>query len=998
MKTRNLLFFVVCLIFGLNIKAQDNYQLVTDLSQIKNGSTIILAARHDSLSPANYYAMANAAAGKPQSTSFTTTLSDDRIVLPPEITDNESNFSWVVGMTDGNYTFVNPDGDMLGYGTSGTDFVKNGINSTWSIVASMSGTETSVPNYNAFVITNVGVDNRSVAFRKYNNGTLYEKFAPYANSETNLNGDVYFFYIDIFVKSSEVTPMVSLPRFSPEGGNYTSAQNVSITCETENVTIYYTLDGSNPSEESSVYSKPIEVTSSTTIKAVAKKDGLMNSGMVSATYNIIDEVAVTFYSNGNLLETRTMASGDVLGVLPEATVPEGFSFNGWTDCEIQGSVLQSPTMVVPTMKVEKDTDFYAVFSVSNSNCVETEISSLNKQDVVVIAISKDDKYYAMSQIKGSSGQPTACEVSVYDGKLTGVVTDDLKWNVSNNNGNMIIHPNGDDESWLYCTSGSNNNSVRIGTNADNNIFRLNTAEIDDETYPDYLYNVATERFVGAYYDEGVAIDWRAYKLTASGAFPTNIKNQTYHFFKYDGISYYCTSVDMPQSQTIALNTTWENVCITNKIIVENGAALTLNGAVACSNADNLIIRDGGQLIHNCSGLKATVEKEIKGFGSTNAGWYTISSPLVGNITVSDIESLMPATSICDLYRYDESKSTWENIKNDNNSFVALESGRGYLYANEHDVTISFAGELNGSSVSYNMTRTEGGELSGFNLIGNPYAHDIYIGDGGAIDDANLSKGYYTLSNSGAWLANLLENQPIEPCQGVLVKTMKEGKLNINKTNNIPHRGGENDDIIAVSVKNDKYEDVVYVSYGEGIALEKINHQNEEVPMIYVPVENKNYAVAMLDKNVKEIPVSFKPKTMGEFTIEVLEIGDFEYVYLEDNQTGNITNMLVDSYTFIATTTDNEDRFVLKLYDINSVDEQDYDDIYVFVDNDNLVVSNVSGKSVLEVYDMMGRIVVRKESLCDNRMMISKDLFKNAIYIVKVIDDKGTKNQKIVISR
>ena len=71
----------------------------------------------------------------------------------------------------------------------------------------------------------------------------------------------------------------------------------------------------------------------------------------------------------------------------------------------------------------------------------------------------------MSQIEGSSGQPTAYELLVSNGNVVNAVPDDIKWNIAYNNGDMIIYPNGNNESWLYCTSGSNNNAVRIGTNA-----------------------------------------------------------------------------------------------------------------------------------------------------------------------------------------------------------------------------------------------------------------------------------------------------------------------------------------------------------------------------------------------------------------------------------------------------------------------------------------------------------------------------------------------------
>lgn len=996
MRTKNVLFLVACLIMSLNVKAQDDYLRVTDLSQIQNGSSVVFAARHDSLSITSYYAMKNDAAGKPQGVSFTVANSDDGMILPTDITDNESEYCWTVGLSNGSYTFINPNGDMLGYGSSGTDFVKNGANSTWSIAAGISGDGTSVPGHSAFVITNTGVTNRSIAFRKYSNDAVYEKFAPYANSATNLGGGIYYFYIDIFVKSSDVKPVVSLPKFSPEGGDYTTAQNVTISCETEEAVIYYTLDGKNPTDTSAVYTHPIEINETTTIKAFAKKEGMTNSGIVTAKYNIIEAVTVSFYENGNLKETKEVAKGEEIGELPVATAPDGFSFNGWLDKEIAGSTNIVSNMMTANSVISDDIDLYAVFSVSNNSCIEVEASSLSRSDAVVIAISKDDKYYAMSQVEGSNGQPTAYELIVSNGNIMNAVPDDVKWNVAYNNGDMIIYPNEDDENWLYCTSGSNNNAVRIGTNADNNVFQLKTTEINDVVYSDYLYNNATERFVGAYYDGEAAIDWRAYKLTASGAFPSNIKNQTYHFFKSEGISYYCTNVDIPQAQTITTNAIMENVSIVNEIVVENGATLTINGAIACTDADNLVIKDGGQLFHNNAGVKATLEKEIEGYGSTNSGWYTISSPIMANTDLTDVENL--TVNNYDLYRYDEPTSVWQNAKVSTNNFTTLESGRGYLYANEYDVTLSFEGELAYEEVSCHLGKTDYVSLPGFHLIGNPFAHNIYKGKGAAIDDDNLVAGYYTLSNSGAWKAKVSNEMPIAPCQGILVKTLQDCDIKIKKVKTASSEKSMDKGLLSVTVKNDDYEDVAFVMFDGSAGLEKINHQNEDIPMIYIPIDNVNYAVATFDNDKKDIPVSFKAKTMGEYTIKVFaENKELEYLYLVDNQTGNITNMLVDDYTFIATSNDEPERFVIKLYDIDSVDEMDGQDVLVYISDGKLIITNVSESANVEIFDVMGRKIVCKAITATNDMNgIDIDNLHTGVYIVRIKDDRGIRMQKIIV--
>ena len=999
MRTKKLLFFVVCLILGLNINAQNDYLRVTDLSQIQNGSSIIFAARHDSLSPTAYYAMSNVASGKPQGVAFTSTSSDEGMTLPSEITDNDENFCWTVGVTNGNYTFINTSGDMIGYGTSGTDFVKNGTNSTWTISHATSGTGTSVPNHNAFVITNVGASNRSIAFRKYSSGETYEKFAPYSNSASNMGGTIYFFYIDIFVKSSDVTPMVSLPTFSPSGGDYTTTQNVTISCETQGATIYYTLDGSAPTNESTVYSAPIEVATTTTIKAVAMKDGMINSGMATATYNIIETMTIVFYNNGDVMESRNIAKGEEIGDLPVATAPDGFTFTGWTYDEIQLFTNTSPSMVTATTEVETDLNLYAVYSISDNNCEEVEISSLNDSDVALIAISKEDKYYAMSQIKGSNGQPTAYELMVSNGNILNAIPDDIKWNISYNDGNIIIYPNDNDENWLYCTSGNNNNSVRIGTNADNNIFEIKTVEIEDDIYPDYLYNKSTERFVGAYYDDGIAIDWRAYKLTASGAFPTNIKNQTYHYFKCEGVSYYCTNIDVPSNQTITTNTTWDNVSVMNKIIVENDATLTINGIITCVNADNLIIKDGCQLVHNNKGLKATVEKEIEGYGSSNAAWYTISSPLVGSSNVSDVEGLIPTTNNYDLYRYDEPTSVWQNVKDESNNFNTLDSGRGYLYANEYDCTLSFAGEINSEDFVYDLSKTDNIKLSGFNLIGNPFAHNIYKGIGAAIEGENLADGYYILSNSGAWNARISDDTPIKPSQSILVKTIKDGEIKINKITSQPSSKYANDKLLSIFVENNDYNDVAYISFEDGIGLEKINHKNEDVPMIYVPVDDDDYAVAILEENVKDIPVYFEAKTMGEYTISVSSnTKQFENIYLLDNLTGEVTNMLLEDYKFVATTNDTPGRFVLKLYEYDSVDEINNGDDFVYVNNNDLIIYDLTINTSIQIFDIQGRYVMKIDNCMNNIERVSMDNFESGVYIIRKIDNKEVKTQKIIFHK
>lgn len=84
---------------------------------------------------------------------------------------------------------------------------------------------------------------------------------------------------------------VATPAFSPEAGEYASAQEIAISCETEGASISYALVQGNPTdapEQFSEYLDPIALSTNGTytIFAQAYRDGMTNSEMARATYII----------------------------------------------------------------------------------------------------------------------------------------------------------------------------------------------------------------------------------------------------------------------------------------------------------------------------------------------------------------------------------------------------------------------------------------------------------------------------------------------------------------------------------------------------------------------------------------------------------------------------------------------------------------------------------------------------------------------------------------
>ena len=85
----------------------------------------------------------------------------------------------------------------------------------------------------------------------------------------------------------EIAPklgQVAAPTLSPNGGTFSGSKTVTITCATEGAKIYYTTDGTEPTKESTFYEGALTLTATTTVKAIAIKDGMVDSAVATATF------------------------------------------------------------------------------------------------------------------------------------------------------------------------------------------------------------------------------------------------------------------------------------------------------------------------------------------------------------------------------------------------------------------------------------------------------------------------------------------------------------------------------------------------------------------------------------------------------------------------------------------------------------------------------------------------------------------------------------------
>ena len=440
-----------------------------------------------------------------------------------------------------------------------------------------------------------------------------------------------------------------------------------------------------------------------------------------------------------------------------------------------------------------------------------------------------------------------------------------------------------------------------------------------------------------------------------------------------------------------------------------------------TNAINKLVINGGQVNPSNSGVQATVNKDIKkANSSTQKNWYLISSPLVNqtdnpisirentNLIVKNYSTNNPEY---DLYRFNEGATPtssagyelhWENYRstspvhsgfnvNDNNS--SLEKGRGYLYRNINDYTITMIGAINvESSIDYNLSyhSTINGHdnmFKGFNIIGNPYMHNISKGiTGSAIPNTYLETNYYVLDKTdGSWDVTT-DGTAIPPLTGILVQAKSASRLRITNSTTVGASKGVANNNIWFTVANSKYDDRACVVFQEGHGLNKIEHQNEEVPMLYIYHDGEDFASVDMSANTKTFGLNFEAKTTGVYTLKVQPKGSYSYLRVYDRLTGEDIDMLNGGeYEFIGSVEDAPDRFVVCLESSDGADNS----LFAYQDGDDIIVS---GEGELRVFDVTGRLVMKARV---NDVTAVRKPSHSGVYVLRVVGE-DVKTQKIVI--
>ncbi|MCM1169034.1 MAG: T9SS type A sorting domain-containing protein [Bacteroides sp.] len=134
---------------------------------------------------------------------------------------------------------------------------------------------------NATIATVTATVARQLLYMK--GGSSAARFSAYkAVNATNLA-------VQLYKKEGEVGERVERPTFTPAAQTFESTISVTLACGTEGAKIYYSLTEEAPATE---YTAPIELKATTTITAVAKKEGMADSYKATAKYTLASDLDI----------------------------------------------------------------------------------------------------------------------------------------------------------------------------------------------------------------------------------------------------------------------------------------------------------------------------------------------------------------------------------------------------------------------------------------------------------------------------------------------------------------------------------------------------------------------------------------------------------------------------------------------------------------------------------------------------------------------------------
>lgn len=461
--------------------------------------------------------------------------------------------------------------------------------------------------------------------------------------------------------------------------------------------------------------------------------------------------------------------------------------------------------------------------------------------------------------------------------------------------------------------------------------------------------------------------------------------------------------------------------------VDAGASIITTGNLVNNGSVNLLSSGFSKFLPPAPPTGSLiVDGEISGSGdftiqryiashadASDEGWHLLSLP-VDNLAIVSSQ-FKPTSDEDDLFMWDEASSTWFNYFE--TTFSTFDKGIGYLCAYKNSATKSFSGDIVNSDVSHlNLNYSAGGIDDNWHLLGNPFTSALDI-SAGTWNSSNVSTPQvYDEASKGYFAVNAIGNI-IPAMQGFFVQTTNATNsitipkdARVHSLTNWYKDANENSNTIKLQLVGSEIDskDLLMVGFddnsSEAYDIEFDSHKLfslANVPQFFMLNETgEQFSVNYLanDGNEKMIPLHIRIPAEGTYTISIAEneLEANSKVYLEDKLLNQQVELIGDnSYTFVASNEDNEDRFVLYFNKATGINELAKDNLQSYISDQNLYILGESGKAQLEVFDIQGKQLVSEQIVLDENYKKALSL-PSGIYVVRIQNNTFVKSNKVII--
>jgi PKD repeat protein len=481
--------------------------------------------------------------------------------------------------------------------------------------------------------------------------------------------------------------------------------------------------------------------------------------------------------------------------------------------------------------------------------------------------------------------------------------------------------------------------------------------------------------------------------------------------------------------------TTKNLAIneSSSLIVEVGGALTVSGSFSSVEDHALALNSGSSiLINSASTSKITYNRNIP---TTN--WYLVSSPVLGETIENVIANNTFATGATTAAGTNIGIGAYNNNLGTEFPWVyATATTSGYSVLPGLGISVKFAtagiskaqGLLSTNSVNTPITV---GSRNSFNLIGNPFAAYLNLGDFFADNPITAvlseSSAYFWDGSSYQTKTSALDgNFEIAPTQGFFVSSGQPVTLATFDINDVSHqstdtflRGSDTREQIKLFISdednNSRYARIFYINgtttgFDNGYDGSMFGGASESLA-IYSHLLSDNqgikYAVQSLPHSNHEnmiVPMGVIAAAGKEitFSTEALNLPEGIKVFLEDRNTNTFTRLdeTAASYKVALTQAINGvGRFYL--HTIQSVlsigDNEDLNNISIFTsDASTLKITGLQGRATLKLFTVLGKQVINSSFTSTGMKEISLPSLSKGVYVVELQTENGRLNKKIIL--